>query len=85
MLTADEVRSSVQSIENWCVFRWRMASFPIEESSFLMLFKNLHFFCKIRGSKAEGPQIIAKAWVVSFQWKNPDFLLENPDFILKNG
>ena len=22
---------------------------------------------------------------VSFQWKNPDFLLKNPDFLLKNG
>ena len=21
---------------------------------------------------------------VSFQWKNPDFLLKNPDFLLKN-
>ena len=21
---------------------------------------------------------------VSFQWKNPDFLLRNPDFLLKN-
>ena len=24
------------------------------------------------------------ALVVSFQWKNPDFLLKNPDFPLKN-
>ena len=23
-------------------------------------------------------------WAVSFQWKNPDFLLKNPDFLLKN-
>ena len=24
------------------------------------------------------------AATVSFQWKNPDFLLKNPDFLLKN-
>ena len=23
-------------------------------------------------------------WTVSFQWKNPDFLLRNPDFVLRN-
>ena len=22
-------------------------------------------------------------WQVSFQWKNPDFLLKNPEFLLK--
>ena len=28
---------------------------------------------------------VARALVeVSFQWKNPDFLLKNPDFLLKN-
>ena len=30
-------------------------------------------------------QFIACALAVSFQWKNPDFLLRNPDFLLKNG
>ena len=26
----------------------------------------------------------SRAAQVSFQWKNPDFLLRNPDFLLKN-
>ena len=34
---------------------------------------------KVLGERARGNRS-----AVSFQWKNPDFLLKNPDFLLKN-
>ena len=35
----------------------------------------------VGGAAAVAAELAAE---VSFQWKNPDFLLKNPDFLLKN-
>ena len=40
--------------------------------------------CQFRRHRMAGATTWALHYQVSFQWKNPDFLLKNPDFLLKN-